>query len=447
MTTPICDFVRAYSDKKSLRLHMPGHKGVNSVMGVEALDITEIEGADCLYCADGIIAESQANAGRLFGAHTFYSTEGSSLCIRAMLLLAVRRAAELGIKPLIMAARNAHRTFLSAAALLDLDLLWIEREQNEGYLCCIPSATEIDELLAAAVQKPVAVYLTSPDYLGNVCDIGAVADVCHKHGVMLLVDNAHGAYLKFLQEPCHPIDMGADMCCDSAHKTLYALTGTAYLHISENAPRSLVAGAPSAMLAFGSTSPSYLLLQSLDALNVLLDGEYRERLANVVAMVAACKKRLSEAGYTVIGSEPLKLTIAPKSYGYEGVELASLLLQNDVVCEFADRDYTVMMFTPEISSGQIQALGDILCSIPKLASILQAAPSIPHCERVISPREALFAASELLPVENCIGRILAEPSVSCPPAVPILVCGERITIEAARCFEYYGVKSCFVVKE
>ena len=111
MDTPICDFVRGYARSGALRLHMPGHKG-EGPLGMEALDITEIPGADSLYEADGVIAQSEKNASALFGAPTLYSTEGSSLCIRAMLALVQRHAAAQGRRPMIAAGRNAHKTFL-----------------------------------------------------------------------------------------------------------------------------------------------------------------------------------------------------------------------------------------------------------------------------------------------------------------------------------------------
>ena len=107
MNTPICDFVNRYVESEMLRMHMPGHKGVGA-LGVESRDITEIDGADSLYEATGVIRESEKNAGSLFGAHTFYSAEGSSLCIRAMLHLVCLYARERGEKPLIAAGRNAH---------------------------------------------------------------------------------------------------------------------------------------------------------------------------------------------------------------------------------------------------------------------------------------------------------------------------------------------------
>ena len=121
MKTPICDFVKHYAESGTRRFHMPGHKGVSS-LGLEHLDITEVVGADSLYDADGIIGESERNASEIFDCPTFYSTEGSSQCIRAMLYLTLLHARNQGKAPLIAAGRNAHKTFLGSVALLDTDV-------------------------------------------------------------------------------------------------------------------------------------------------------------------------------------------------------------------------------------------------------------------------------------------------------------------------------------
>ncbi|MBQ1207411.1 MAG: amino acid decarboxylase, partial [Lachnospiraceae bacterium] len=192
MDTPIFDFVTAYRDRKALRLHMPGHKGVGT-LGVEALDITEINGADVLYHAEGIIGQSEANAAKLFGtARTVYSTEGSSLAIRAMLYLAVLWAKAEGKQPVIAAGRNAHKTFLTAAALLDIDPVWLYPNRREDILTCMITGPELEAFFTQADVIPTAIYITSPDYLGNVADVRALAEVCHRYGALLLVDNAHG---------------------------------------------------------------------------------------------------------------------------------------------------------------------------------------------------------------------------------------------------------------
>lgn len=446
MQTPICDFVRDYARKRSLRMHMPGHKGV-SLLGMEHLDITEITGADSLYEANGVIRESEQNASSLFGCPTFYSTEGSSQCIRAMLYLVLLHAKNSGRRPLIAAGRNAHKTFLSAAALLDLEVVWLTPESPDSYLSCRLDANSLERQLSSLKEKPIAVYLTSPDYLGNTADVLSLSALCRRLGILLVVDNAHGAYLRFLPESQHPVDLGADMCCDSAHKTLPALTGGAYLHIAPNAPALFCEQAKNALALFGSTSPSYLILQSLDAVNRLLAEGYRDKLTEIIKLNAELKTRLVRYGYTLRGDEPAKLTIDAKPFGYEGVELLSLLEAQNIFCEFADPDFLVLMISPETGRDGMNRLSQALLSIPKKVRPLPAPPPFHLPAKALSIREAMFSPSETLPLSQCDGRILSSPGVACPPAVPIVVCGETIDSRAIESFRYYHIDVCRVVRE
>lgn len=445
MTTPIVDFVKSYADQGILRLHMPGHKG-NGVLGLEKLDITEIEGADVLYKADGIIKESQENATVLFGtAKTLYSTEGSSISIRAMLHLAKVYGEAEGKKPVIAAGRNAHKTFVTACGLLNIDVMWLMPQNTETVISCNITPEFLDKRLGEAPEKPIAVYVTSPDYLGKMLDISALAKVCRKHKVLLLVDNAHGAYLKFLPEGKHPISQGADLCCDSAHKTLPVLTGGAYLHIGASAPELIVKMAETAMSLFASTSPSYLLLQSLDLANKYLSESYPEKLADFIGRIKALKGELCSGGYKLLGDEPLKITIAPKTYGYTGFELAKALEKEKIVCEFADPDFIVFMLTPEVGTGGIDRLKNALLRIGKRDAKTELPPKINCRAKKMSISKAIFSPFKELAVEDCLGKILATPTVSCPPAIPIVICGEEIDPNAIECFKYYGIKKCAVV--
>ena len=442
METPICDFVRQYADSGTVRLHMPGHKG-KAYLGMETLDITEIPGADVLYAAQGVIRESEENASALFGsARTLYSAEGSSLCIRAMLQLAQQYARLRGRPPLIAAGRNAHRVFLEGAALLDLPIRWLGC--GEGLLSPRPVFAELEALFAGA-EKPAAVYLTSPDYLGNELDLRPIAALCHRNSALLLVDNAHGAYLRFLVPSRHPLDQGADLCCDSAHKTLPALTGSAYLHLSADCPKALLPMAEQAMALFASTSPSYLILQSLDALNPLLSGEYPARIRRMAERLEACRAALAAASWELCGTEPLKITLKPKSRGYTGEELAEALMSAGFVPEFADPDHLVLMVTPETSERELHTLTDFLCALPARGALSERPPHRGAAETVLTPRQALLSPFETVPVERCPGRILASPCVGCPPAVPIAICGERLDEAALALFRYYGVTELNVV--
>lgn len=443
MNTPIFDFVRRYAETEGPRFHMPGHKG-RSFLGCEAYDITEIFGADTLYSADGIINESENNASELFGtAHTFYSAEGSTLAIKAMLALATA-----GKPHVVLAARNVHKSFVYACALLDLEVSWIYPQDNEHLCSCAITAQDVENALRALPFSPSALYLTSPDYLGQMLDIENISKVCKKYGITLLVDNAHGAYLRFLPKTRHPVSLGADMCCDSAHKTLPVLTGGAYLHISKDTDRDHIARAREMLSVFSSTSPSYLILESLDLCNKYISEGYPERLKKTVEKLEGLKKSLSSSGFCVEESEPLKLVINAAKYGYTGVEIADILRNSSIEIEFSDDEYAVFMVTPENTDLEFKCLFDSLTAISRKDAVKKETMSLAGAaDRVISIREAIFSPSEMIDVAEACGRICASPTVSCPPAIPIAISGERITEEAIGIFERYGIRQISVVKK
>lgn len=443
--TPIVDFVQSYAQSGTARLHMPGHKG-EPFLGCESLDITEIAGADSLYEADGIIAQSEQNATALFcSGQTLYSTEGSSQCIRAMLHLALLARAP-AAKPVIVAARNVHKAFIYAAALLDFDVVWLWPETDDFSLCsCEVSSNQVERVLSGLSEPPAALYLTSPDYLGGQADIAAVAAVCRRHGVPLLVDNAHGAYLRFLPGGGHPLTLGADLCCDSAHKTLPVLTGGAYLHIAKSAPASFFENARGAMALFGSTSPSYLILQSLDLANRYLSSDYTASLFESTQKIDRLKLRMDKAGWRVKKSDPLRLVIDCADRGYTGGELAALLREKKLECEYADPDYLVMMFTPETPDEWLFALESALQGVLKRRKKSPVPRLTLQSPSRCSIRQAIFSAHRMVAAKDSVGLICASPTVGCPPAVPIVVSGEEICADALFLFERYNVTTVEVV--
>jgi len=439
MNTPIVDFLKEYSSKNTCRFHMPGHKG-KARLGMENWDITEVSGADSLYEAGGIIAQSEANASSLFGSGaSFYSTEGSSQCIRAMLYL-IMQCRDSDTAPLILAARNVHKAFIYAAALLDIRVQWMWAEESSSVCSCPISAAELEKTLDSMEEKPAAVYITSPDYLGHMADVAALAEICHRHGCLLAVDNAHGAYLHFMAELQHPLDLGADICCDSAHKTLPVLTGGAYLHISRNLPSSYAARAKNALALFGSTSPSYLIMASLDACNTYLFGAFPTALAEFSEKLKTVKNRISQHGWRVEESDALRLTLnAP------GIELAELLRERGIEPEYADNDYLVFMLTPENTEDELAYLESVLLSMEPVLKEKHYF-EFPVSKSCLSIREAVMAETEIIPVSEALGRICALPMVSCPPAIPIVVSGERIGEKELKLLEYYGLNSIEVIK-
>ena len=430
MTTPIYDFVQNYAASGTARLHMPGHKG-QSFLGCEALDLTEVKGTG------GLIEAGEANAAALFGsAKTLYSTEGSSQCIRAMVYLAL--LARPGAP--IVAARNVHKAFVYAAALCGADVVWLWPERRDSLCACAVSPEALEQTLKTLPAPPAAVYVTSPDYLGSMADIPALAAVCKQYETPLLVDNAHGAYLKFLPRSAHPLDLGAAMCCDSAHKTLPVLTGGAWLHVAKDAPAAFRENARQAMAIFGSTSPSWLTLASLDLCNRYLSEDYPVRLAETVRRLDGLKTGLRERGWIVETSDPLRLTLRG-----DGFAIAELLRRGGAEPEYADREFCVLMATPE---NPPEDFGRVVAALGRNDRPAPAPVPLPlgKCERICSPRTALMAPQETVPVSAAVGRVCGAPAVSCPPAVPIAISGERIGPEAAELFAYYGIGTVDVLK-
>ena len=477
MKTPIADFIKEYAGSDMTRFHMPGHKG-KDVLGFEKYDITEIRGADSMYEAEGIIAESERNATLLFGSgRTVFSTEGSSQCIRAMVYLAAcesrRKAAcrsaacaekagdcgkDAAERPLFIAARNVHKAFIYAAALADADVRWLYSEGGEDSLCaCHIEADTLEKVLEEETRVPAAVYVTCPDYLGNMNDIKALADVCHRHGTILAVDNAHGAYLHFLETSLHPLDLGADICCDSAHKTLPVITGGAYLHISKNAPESFASGAKAAMGLFGSTSPSYLIMASLDLCNRYLDEDAPAMTVKCAERISELREDLEKNGWDVkTDTDPLRLTIRSGA-SYTGCDIAEKLREGNIECEYSDPGYAVLMITPFNTEDEIERISKALGKMSDPCGVVRGADeagcgadragkgyaeSLPvvRLKQVMSIREAVFSPSEMVDVSGCAGRVCASPVVSCPPAVPVAVSGELMDEKAGEVFRHYGIK-------
>ena len=442
MKTPIVSFLRSYQEKSPVRMHMPGHKGAG-ILGFEGMDLTEISGADELFAAEGIIKESEQNASSLFGCPTYYSTQGSTLCIQTMCTILCQDAKSKGKKPKILAGRNAHRSFIHAAALLDFEIEWLYG--NSDYLSCKIHAEDLEKAIIESL--PTAVYLTNPDYLGNLLDIKSLASVCKKHNVLLAIDNAHGAYLRFLEPSLHPIDLGADLCCDSAHKTLPVLTGGAYLHLSESLNQVWKNDVKHFMKYFSSTSPSYLIMASLDAANEVLDTTFRNSLSECVRSVASLKNTLVQHGYTILSGEPMKITISTKEFGYTGNEIANLLMECDIYPEFYDSDYIVLMPSPYNTKDDLKRLETCLCGIERKPILINKPPKLEQSKKAMNVRQALFSSSITLDVSKSLGQVCSSVTVSCPPAILPVIPGEVISESSIEVMKYYGIETVRVVKE
>lgn len=424
-------------------MHMPGHKGVPGPLNVEPFDITEIKGADFLYAPDGIIAKSEQNTALLFDSKkSLFSTEGSSQCIKAMLYLAVTYRVP-GSVPIILASRNVHIAFVQAAALIGFDTVWLENEIK-------PSTLE-NALNSLIETPPAAVYLTSPDYMGHLLDLKILSNICHRHNIPLLVDNAHGAYLRFAGT-LHPMSSDVDMCCDSAHKTLPVLTGGAYLHISRMAPLIFLRYAKSAMALFGSTSPSYLILTSLDLCNKYLDEDLPDKIRHYVTLCYELKNALCEIGFHVLDSDPLRVVISG-----DGKSYSQALEKAGIEAEYTGKHLIIMMISPcndeNFPAVILKALGNI--SPDKRFSRSSVTEgfnnpvglSFPLPRKVMSIRDAIFSWCENIPVTKAKNRIAKSCPVKYPPGIPLIMPGELIDDMMVNVLKHYEIWDIDVVCE
>jgi arginine/lysine/ornithine decarboxylase len=185
-------------------------------------------------------------------------------------------------------------------------------------------------------------------------------------------------------------------------------------------------------------------LQSLDKANKYL-CDFSATLDVFLPKLQKIKKSIMALGFVLVENEPLKITISSKTYGYSGIEIANYLAQKNIIAEFCDKDFITLMFTPQNSDLDLELLERALSELPKRSAIEEVAPKFSLPPQKLSVREAVFAKNKTVDVKSALGKICGVPTVGCPPAVPIIMCGEEITESVIECFEYYGIKKCSVI--
>lgn len=449
---PLYGMLLRYARRHPARFHMPGHKGaagpLAQVFGnALAFDVTELPETDNLFEASGAILEAERRAARLYGAReTLFSAGGSTLCIQAMLRMA---AGGRSAGARVVCARNVHRAAVNAMALLELEPEWVWPRPFAG--SALPGEIRAEDVENVLARTPgvCAVYVTSPDYYGVLSDIAGIARATHAYGVPLLVDNAHGAHLGAFG--LHPLPFGADLCCDSAHKTLPALTGGAFLHIADSAPADFTReAAKAAMALFGSTSPSYLIQLSLDLARAWLESEGRGAFRSLAETVASLRALCASRGFFVPAAafDPARLMVDTASRGMPGNAAAEFLRSRGVSPEMWDSRHVVLLPSPFNPPEDFERLARALSDLPLPAHSLEpyrAEPLAPPC-RVLPMRGALLAVHTRVRVEDAAGRVAAEAECPCPPGVPLVMPGERISEQLVNSLKSYGVFTVNVLK-
>lgn len=435
--------LRAYREQDFSSFHTPGHKGGGKIPpDLLSLDVTELPETDSLFEAEGILKKAEEHAAAVFQtAATFFSAGGCTLCIQAMLRLAAPQGGK------ILCGRVIHRSAVQAMALLGLTPVWISprRDAGPGF----PGRIAPEDVRVALEKHSdiAAVYLTSPDYYGVIADIPAIRSACGD--VPLLVDNAHGAHLGLLQPVLHPIRLGAAMAASSAHKTLPVLTGGAYLDIADPA---FVPGAKEAMALFGSTSPSYPILVSLDECARWMEQEGGRAFQGLAAQVGEIREKARALGFDSPSGrcDPVRLTLRPLLKGLTGERFFEELRERKIQPEYHDGASVVLLPTPMNRQKDLErlsrALEEIAAAYPgrEDSPPPEALPPLPPAR--CTPRQAILAPSRLVALEDSLGRVAAEAACPCPPGVPIVMPGEEITKDCMNFLRKYGIVSLKVVK-
>ena len=435
MKTPIYSQLLKHKLLDYSPFHTPGHKNNFFPKNLFELDFTELPDTDALYEAEGIILETEKNLAKLFSAkRSIISSGGCTLAIQTMLRLASQRGKK------ILFARNIHRSAVNACALLGIIPKWILPKSENGLFTGRISPQDVEKEFLND-NEISALYVTSPDYYGELTDIKALSEICRKYNKLLLVDNAHGSHLAFLKENQHPINLGADMSACSLHKTMPVLTGGAVLNIGNS---EFAENAKNAMSLFGSTSPSYPIMASIDiCCDYMLNGngisDYRaleERVANI---------KESAKNHGIIQPEgscdPIRICINTNGIKNQ----IEFFHSYNIEAEFCDGQNAVFICTPFNTEKDFQRLETAISNIKTIPPI-QKNIFFELPEIKLSPREAILSETEIISVENSLGKISAESACPCPPGIPVIMPGEVINKNTVSQLLEYKFKYITVVK-
>ena len=433
--TPLYTALRDFAAQNPLRMHMPGHKG-KDLPGPElarsaSIDFTELPPTGNLFDGGGAIEAAEMLWAEVFGMeHCLFLTGGSTQGVLAALTLACPPGSEL------LLDRGCHRSAFHAMALLDLNPVYVARPWlAQGAVTGPISPSDVENLLKTHPNIK-ALCITSPTYYGVLSDIPALAAVMHRHGGILVVDGAHGAHLPFLGINHYS---AADLVVVSAHKTLPAPGQSALLFSGKRFSHADLRRAGS---IYGSSSPSYPLMAALDLCRARMEEEGAAAYRETVRAVAALRRDFPALTEEDAPLDPTRLTLLSP----DGLEAQAELERRNVWPEMADPGHVVLIPTCADTAEDLSRLRRAL-EKARLGPCPAFPPPPELPERVLTPRQALFAPGKDLPLDQAEGETAAAPIAPYPPGVPVVAPGERIgkkTIAYLKEIGYNGESLCRV---
>lgn len=480
--TPLLDAIVEYTKERPAYFKIPGHRYERGISprwrqwtgdGIFRFDLTEAEGLDDLHCPQGVIREAQELAAEVFHARaTYFLVNGTTCGNEAMVLTCAGEGEK------IMVPRNAHKSVLMGLILSGAEPVYLmPRFDPKSGLCGSIAPEDVEEGFRSHPDCK-GVFLVSPTYYGVCSDIGKISEICHRHGGILMVDEAHGGHLYFGDRdrgtadlPQGAILQGADLCAQSMHKVTGSLTQSSLLHVGSD---RIDRGRLEANLHIvQSTSPSYLLMTSLDAARYELALHGKEMLGRTLRLAEDARRKINRIpgmicygkeirGEDIFELDTTRLVISADELGITGFELADQLYEKyKVGLELADWKNAVAVVTYANEEEELGRLTDALedisfrygerrkCRESREQNIREAAdslkknentvlPSIP--EYVMSPRQAYFSEKVRIRWEDARGKIAGEALIPYPPGIPLVNPGERISGEIWEYMEVYRRK-------
>lgn len=420
----LVNILNKYNKENFSRFHMPGNKAIFDIN--LSYDVTELDYTDDLYCSNGIIKNSENLISDIYGSGcSIFSTGGNTLCIQTMLYLAMPNGGTMII------VKNAHKSVINTMGILNINPVWINYDNyNYNNILC-------EEIKNAIKKYPEAkaVFITSPDYFGSMADIKKIKLICKN--LMLLVDNAHGSHLIFFDN--HPISLGADLCADSAHKTLPVLTGGAFLHVGKRFSeinKIKYQDVKNAMQVFGSTSPSFLILVSLEKCAFWLKNNGKTEFLKLKKIIQKIKNKYSEILFKPEIQDPVRLTFDTSSIGLNNQAFIYYLEKFKIKPEFGIDTRTVLIPSPLNNSKDFEKLNLALENIitkknkanfeTKNFKIKNFEIKNINFNSKISIHDAMFSRNKNICIKNSENKISAQVVAKCPPGVPVIIPGEII---------------------
>ncbi|MEC4683783.1 MAG: aminotransferase class I/II-fold pyridoxal phosphate-dependent enzyme [Nitrospirota bacterium] len=448
--TPLFDAMVSLAESRKVSFHTPGHKSGKGISTrfrkfvgprVFSIDLTCLDEVDSLQKPRGVIKEAQELAAEIYGAdRSYFLLNGTSGGNQAMIV------ATLNPGEPVLVTRNVHKSVISGMIMTGCQPVFIPFRSDHN--ASFPLNYGTKDILDSIENNPHirTLYLTSPNYYGATMDLACIADTAHKKGMRVLLDEAHGPHLHFHPElPTSGMEAGVDLAVQSTHKIIGGMTQASMLHAKRD--RIDIDRLTTVLRYLQTTSPSYILMASLDLARMQMATEGVKLLGRALELARWARMKIREIPglkcpnrsevQALSGGEndldETKLTIDVRGWGLSGYHVSQRLnLDFGIQVEMADIDHVLIIVSIGDHRGDLERLVNALTTISlenHRGNVRTPIPSMVFFDNLLrmNPRDAFFSSQESIPLDKSSGRIAADIVTVYPPGVPLLVPGEEIT--------------------